>query len=112
MATFSPRFDAERFGVLPMPAPRQGDLLLVTGLITNRMAKRIKMIYEQMAEPKYVIAMGDCAISGGLFWDSYSVVKGLDKILPVDVYVPGCPPRPEAWIHSFRLLQEKIKRRK
>lgn len=110
MALVSPRYDVERFGVLPLPSLRQCDLLIVLGLVTHKMAKRLKLIYEQMPEPKYVMAVGACAVSGGLFWDSYSVVKGIDKVLPVDVYVPGCPPRPEAFIQGIRLLQQKIRR--
>lgn len=112
MATFTSRFDIERFGVLPMPSLRQCDVLIITGLVTNKMAKRVKLVYEQMAEPKYVVAIGACAISGGLFQGSYNVVEGVDKIIPVDVYVSGCPPRPEAWIQGIRLLQEKIRREK
>lgn len=111
MALFTSRFDVERLGVLMIAeSPRQADILIVTGLITRKMAERVKRVYEQIPEPKYVVAMGDCAISGGLFWDSYNVVKGVDRILPVDVYIPGCPPRPEAVIHGLRLLQEKIKK--
>jgi len=109
MSVVSPRYDLERFGVLPMPSLRQCDLLWITGLVTERMAKRVKMIYEQMPDPKYVIAFGSCAISGGLFYDSYNVVKGVDKVVPVDVYVPGCPPRPEAMIQGIRLIQKKIR---
>ena len=109
MAAVSPRFDLERFGVLPLPSLRQCDLLWITGLVTERMAKRIKMVYDQMPEPKYVVAFGACAISGGLFYDSYNVVKGVDKVVPVDVYVPGCPPRPEAMIQGIMLIQKKIR---
>ena len=108
MAVACSRFDAERFGTLPFPTLRECDLLFILGVVTEKMAKRVKITYEQMPEPKYVIALGDCAISGGLWWDSYNVVQGVDKIIPVDVYVPGCPPRPEAWIHAIRLLQKKI----
>jgi len=102
------RFDAERFGTLPFPSLRECDLILVLGIVTEKMAKRLKMTYDQMPDPKYVIAIGDCAISGGLWWDSYNIVQGVDKVIPVDVYVPGCPPRPEAWIQGVQLLQEKI----
>jgi NADH-quinone oxidoreductase subunit B len=108
MAVSAARFDWERFGTLPFPSLRQCDLMLVTGFITNKMAKRVKLIYDQMPDPKYVMVVGHCAITGGLWWDSYSVVQGVDKIVPVDVYVPGCPPRPEAWIQGIQMLQEKI----
>jgi NADH-quinone oxidoreductase subunit B len=89
---------------------RECDLIFVTGFVTKKMAKRLKLVHEQMPSPKYIIALGNCAISGGLWWDSYNVVQGIDEVLPVDVYVPGCPPRPEAWIQAIRMLQEKIKR--
>src|SRR5438445_6332972 len=103
------RQDLERFGVLPLGSLRQSDLMVVEGTVTNKMAKRLKMIYDQMAVPRYVIAMGDCSISGGLFHDSYSIVNGVHEFLPVDVYVPGCPPRPEALEQGIIMLQEKIR---
>ncbi len=109
MATLAPRFDVARFGMEIMRAsPRQADLLITAGTLTWKMAPNVKRIYEQMAEPKWVIAMGSCGISGGIFRSGYNVVPGYNKIIPVDVYVPGCPPRPEALIHGIRMLQRKI----
>src|SRR2546425_6973912 len=106
------RHDLERFGVLPYGSLRQSDLIVIEGTITKKMAKRLRMIYDQMALPRYVIAMGDCAMSGGLFHDSYSIVNGAHEFVPVDVYVPGCPPRPEALEQAIIMLQEKIRRSK
>jgi NADH-quinone oxidoreductase subunit B len=109
MAAYAPHYDMNRFGVLPFPAsPRQADLMIVAGTITTKMSPAVIRLYEQMADPKWVIAMGSCAIGGGPFANSYSVVLGADKIIPVDVYVPGCPPRPEALIDSVLELQKKI----
>jgi NADH-quinone oxidoreductase subunit B len=110
MALGAARYDMARFGFeVTRNSPRQGDVLLVMGTITNRMAPAIKRLYDQLAEPKYVIAVGSCAISGGPFKNSYCVVNGLDKIVPVDVYIPGCPPRPEAFFYGMMQLQRKIK---
>jgi len=111
MATFASRFDLDRFGILGgFPSPRQSDTIIVSGTVTKKMAGPLRRLYEQMPEPKYVIAMGNCAVSGGIYYyDSYSVVKGVDQVIPVDIYIPGCPPRPEALIDGFRKLQEKIR---
>lgn len=109
MTCGSARYDTDRFGIFYRASPRQSDCMIVSGTINLKMAPRVKVLYEQMASPKYVIAMGSCAVSGGPFADGYNVVKGVDEIIPVDIYLPGCPPRPEALLHALLTLMERNK---
>jgi NADH-quinone oxidoreductase subunit B len=104
------RYDLDRFGVAPMPSPRSADVMIVAGTLCNKMAPALRKIYDQMAEPRYVISMGSCANGGGYYHYSYSVVRGCDRIVPVDIYVPGCPPTAEALLYGVLQLQKKIRR--
>ena len=110
MHTSMPRYDAERFGIAPRASPRQSDVMIVAGTLTNKMAPALRKVYDQMPEPRYVISMGSCANGGGYYHYSYSVVRGCDRIVPVDIYVPGCPPTAEALLYGLLQLQRKIRR--
>jgi NADH-quinone oxidoreductase subunit B len=106
--TMTARYDMERFGIMPMVTPRQADILLITGYLSVKTLKRVILIYEQMQSPKYVVGFGSCTINGGMYWNSYSTIKSLDQYLPVELFLAGCMPRPEAIIAGFNALMDKI----
>jgi len=108
--SYMSRYDLDRFGVIPRPSPRQSDVMIVAGTLTNKMAPALRKVYDQMAEPRWVISMGSCANGGGYYHYSYSVVRGCDRVVPVDIYVPGCPPTAEALVYGILQLQKKIER--
>jgi len=110
MHTIASRYDLDRFGIFPRASPRQSDLMIVAGTLCNKMAPALRKVYDQMAEPRWVISMGSCANGGGYYHYSYSVVRGCDRVVPVDIYVPGCPPTAEALLYGILQLQKKIKR--
>ena len=110
MQTAASRYDLDRFGMVFRPSPRQSDVMIVAGTLTNKMAPAFRKVYDQMAEPRYVISMGSCANGGGYYHYSYSVVRGCDRVVPVDIYVPGCPPTAEALVYGILQLQKKIRR--
>lgn len=110
MAAYASHYDLMRYGVIPRPSPRQADLIIVPGTLTYKMAPILRRLYEQMPDPKYVLAVGSCAISGGCFYyDSYSALKGVKEVIPVDVFVPGCPPRPEAFFEGLLEIRRLIR---
>jgi NADH-quinone oxidoreductase subunit B len=106
--TMTARYDMERFGIMPMVTPRQADILLITGYLSVKTLKRVILVYEQMQAPKYVVGFGSCTINGGMYWDSYSTIKSLDQYLPVEMYLAGCMPRPEAIIKGFTWLIDRV----
>ena len=110
MHSAASRYDFDRFGIVFRPSPRQSDVMIVAGTLTNKMAPALRKVYDQMPEPRYVISMGSCANGGGYYHYSYSVVRGCDRVVPVDIYVPGCPPTAEALLYGVLLLQKKIRR--
>lgn len=112
MHTGASRYDLDRFGVMFRPSPRQSDVMIVAGTLCNKMAPALRRVYDQMPDPKYVISMGSCANGGGYYHYSYSVVRGCDRIVPVDIYVPGCPPTAEALLYGIIQLQNKIRGKK
>jgi NADH-quinone oxidoreductase subunit B len=110
MQASMPRYDLERYGFAPRASPRQSDVMIVAGTLVNKMAPALRKVYDQMPEPRYVISMGSCANGGGYYYFSYSTVRGCDRVVPVDVYVPGCPPTAEALVYGVLQLQKKIRR--
>lgn len=108
--SYMSRYDLDRFGIIPRPSPRQSDVMIVAGTLSNKMAPALRKVYDQMPEPRWVISMGSCANGGGYYHYSYSVVRGCDRIVPVDIYVPGCPPTAEALVYGLLQLQKKIGR--
>jgi len=108
--SYMARFDLDKLGMIPRPSPRQSDVMIVAGTLTNKMAPALRRVYDQMPEPRWVVSMGSCANGGGYYHYSYSVVRGCDRIVPVDIYVPGCPPTAEALVYGLMLLQKKIVR--
>jgi len=110
MHSMMPRYDLDRFGMIPRPSPRQSDVIIIAGTLCNKMAPALRRLYEQMPEPRWVISMGSCANGGGYYHYSYSVTRGCDRIIPVDIYVPGCPPTAEALVYGILQLQRKIRR--
>lgn len=108
--SYMSRYDLDRFGMIPRPSPRQSDVMIVAGTLTNKMAPALRKVYDQMPEPRWVVSMGSCANGGGYYHYSYSVVRGCDRIVPVDIYVPGCPPTAEALVYGLLQLQKKIQR--